>query len=65
MGFFDHFADSSSTKIGDKLSHKKNYEVFKVISKYIKNKSSILEIGAGKGELAKIFLENKYLRGAF
>lgn len=60
MGYYDHFIDKT-TKTGDKLTLKSKRREFSIISGFLKDKNSrILEIGPGKGLLAKIFMTNGY-----
>ncbi len=61
MPYFDHFAESKSTKIGKLLHNRKTKRDFRYICKYLRSKNcDILEIGPGKGDLAKVFLKNGY-----
>jgi SAM-dependent methyltransferase len=63
MSYFDYFAKSRSTKIGGYLHGKKTTNEFKYILNILNNKSysmEILEIGPGKGDLAKLFLKCKF-----
>lgn len=62
MKYFDHFARNKSTNIGRFLHDRKVKNNYKYITKFTANKDAeILEIGPNKGDLAKIFLKNKYL----
>jgi len=62
MKYFDHFAKSKSTNIGNFFSNKKVLNEYNLINKFIKHKDvEILEIGPGKGNLAKLFLNNNFI----
>lgn len=62
MKYFDHFAKSKSTRIGQILHLKTTANTFKIINKFISNVDiNILEIGPGKGDLATSFLKNNFL----
>jgi ubiquinone/menaquinone biosynthesis C-methylase UbiE len=61
MGYFDHFAKSRSTKIGDLLHNRKIAKEFNLVNSFIDNKNiEILEIGSGKGDLAMRFIKEEY-----
>lgn len=61
MGYFDHFAKSKSTRFGQMLEDYIKEKEFKIIIRFISNpKIDILEIGPGKGVLAKKFIEMGY-----
>lgn len=62
MAYFDHFAKAGSTRIGDYFSNLLAQKEYKIILKHIPpdKKIQILEIGPGRGSLAKIFIRNGY-----
>jgi SAM-dependent methyltransferase len=62
MAYFDHFAKSRSTKIGNFFSQLLIRKEHKLILNYLgANKNiQILEIGPGKGSLAKLFIAGGY-----
>ena len=61
MSYFNHFAKSKPTKIGDLLHSKEITNEFSIINNFISDKNiEILEVGPGKGDLAKMFLKSGY-----
>ncbi len=60
MAFYDHFAKSSSTRLGSFIELKTKEKEFNKISNHINKMSEILEIGPGEGVLAGIFIKNGY-----
>lgn len=61
MAYFDHYANTKKTKLGGWLVVKSKEFDFKYIEKYFGDKDGeILEIGAGYGETASMFLKNNY-----
>ena len=62
MGYFDHFANSPSTPIGDWITRRTKALEFSIIKNFLPNKEcAILEIGPGNGDLVKLFLNSGYL----
>ncbi|MCZ7403147.1 MAG: class I SAM-dependent methyltransferase [Candidatus Methanoperedens sp.] len=61
MGYFDHFAKSKSTRFGQILDDYTIEKEFRIITRFMYNPEvEILEIGPGKGGLAKKFIEMGY-----
>lgn len=59
--FFDHFAESKPTAIGERFHEKKVKAEFEYIRSFIQSTSlDILEIGPGKGDLAQLFFDAGY-----
>src|SRR5271166_5240152 len=63
MGYFDHFAANSPTKLGAWLTSAAVRRQFSFLLRYLPRDRSIaiLEIGPGRGELAAQFLRAGYL----
>lgn len=61
MSFFDHFSDSSSTRLGDWITRRTAQQEFALIRPYLPAKeAAILEIGPGMGDLAALCLAAGY-----
>lgn len=61
MGYFDHFAKSKPTRFGKIIEDRTIEKEFRIISRFMLNPElEILEIGPGKGGLAKKFIEMGY-----
>jgi SAM-dependent methyltransferase len=61
MSYFDHFAESRGTLLGNWLSRQSMRRQFAHIQRLLPNRASaILEIGPGQGELADLFCEAGY-----
>jgi SAM-dependent methyltransferase len=60
MSYFNHYADSPSTLIGDYFVRKSSNYIFSTISRHLAKTCSILEIGPGKGDLLEQFRFHGY-----
>jgi SAM-dependent methyltransferase len=61
MSFFDHFAESSSTPVGERVKRRERQRQFALMQPFFPNRDcTILEIGPGMGELSEIFLNAGY-----
>ncbi|CAG0958095.1 hypothetical protein METP3_00655 [Methanosarcinales archaeon] len=61
MGYFDHFEKNKSTRFGQILTDHGIEKEFRIIIRFISNqKKEILEIGPGKGNLTKKFIDKGY-----
>ncbi len=61
MSFFDHYAQSSSTPLGDWIKRRERKRQFALMQPFFPNRGcQILEIGPGMGELSELFLNAGY-----
>ena len=61
MGYFDHFADSPGTPIGNWIKQRSRHRIFEIIAAILDDLDcEILEVGPGWGELAECFREAGY-----
>lgn len=61
MSWFDHFADSSGTRLGNWIKKRSRQRVFNIIETVLDGpECAILEIGPGWGELAECFRKAGY-----
>ena len=61
MSFFDHYAQSSSTPLGDCIKRRERKRQFAVMEPFLRSRGcQILEIGPGMGELPDLFLNAGY-----
>jgi SAM-dependent methyltransferase len=61
MSYFDHFALTETTAVGSWIVRRTKHREFSLVRPYLSDtRAAILEIGAGKGELAQCYLEAGY-----
>jgi 2-polyprenyl-3-methyl-5-hydroxy-6-metoxy-1,4-benzoquinol methylase len=60
MAFYNYFVTNKATGLGSLIELKTKEKEFQYIKKYLNHNSEILEIGAGKGILANIFIKNGF-----
>lgn len=62
MAYFDHFANSKATRLGDWLTERTVARQFRFVSSHLAqgHASRILEIGPGLGEFARQFIERGF-----
>jgi SAM-dependent methyltransferase len=56
--FFTHFSDTNPTETGKWIMKRANEHKFSVMRRFMPNSGKILEIGAGKGDFARLCIEH-------